>query len=74
VKGVMLRDYFAAKAMSGILAGPTNFILRGKHITYGESEVAELAYCYADAMLQWREKKKVKVDDEIVELPPNYSA
>ena len=42
-----LRDYFAAKAMQGILTDP--------EITMGALEISELSYVYADAMLKARE-------------------
>ena len=49
-KGMTLRDYFAAKAMQGLLAGtvtPTT--------VWSHDEVAETAYNVADAMLKARE-------------------
>ena len=46
--GMSLRDYFAAKAMQGILASPTD------GMTY--VEIAENSYRMADAMLKEREK------------------
>jgi hypothetical protein len=42
-----LRDYFAAKALQGILTDA--------EIAMGISEIAELAYKYADAMMKARE-------------------
>lgn len=47
-KGMSLRDYFAAKALQGLLACPE---VRGK-----VWEFVELAYQYADAMLKARQK------------------
>ena len=47
--GMTLRDYFAAKAMEGVLAGtltPTT--------VWSHDEVAETAYNMADAMLKAR--------------------
>jgi hypothetical protein len=44
---VNLRDYFAAKALQGILTDA--------EIAMGISEIAELAYKYADAMMKARE-------------------
>jgi hypothetical protein len=41
-----LRDYFAAKAMQGILTDP--------EIVMGATEIADLSYKYADAMLKAR--------------------
>ena len=49
--GMTLRDYFAAKAMQGLIErGFTEFGNR-------ESAYANLAYVYADAMLKAREQK-----------------
>jgi hypothetical protein len=42
-----LRDYFAAKAMQGILADP--------NVNMGEHKLAKWAYEMADAMLDARE-------------------
>jgi hypothetical protein len=47
--GMTLRDYFAAKALQGILTDA--------EIAMGISEIAELAYKYADAMMKAREIK-----------------
>ena len=44
--GMTLRDYFAAKAMQGILTDP--------EIVMGATEIADLSYKYADAMLKAR--------------------
>ena len=44
--GMTLRDYFAAKAMQGIVAVP--------NLVMGLDKVAEWAYQQADAMLQAR--------------------
>ena len=44
--GMTLRDYFAAKAMQGMLAASEN---------YSTSELAVYAYDVADAMLKTRE-------------------
>jgi hypothetical protein len=44
--GMTLRDYFAAKAMQGKLAGGAS----------GSDYIAMLAYEYADAMLKAREE------------------
>lgn len=51
-----LRDYFAAQAMQAILSSPVEFTLRGEKLGFGESNVAELAYTYADAMIKERNK------------------
>ncbi|MDR6421328.1 hypothetical protein J2801_003616 [Paraburkholderia phenoliruptrix] len=51
--GLSLRDYFAAKAMQGLVAasgdGATN-------VSYDDESVAKSAYELADAMLRAREK------------------
>lgn len=46
--GMTLRDYFAAKAMQGIVSDP--------NLSMGVDKVAEWAYIQADAMLEWRNK------------------
>lgn len=46
-----LRHKFAAAAMQGALACPREFKFQGESVNYGESEVARLAYAYADAMV-----------------------
>ncbi len=48
VHGMTLRDYFAAKAMQGLLAADTQF-------TMGYGGLAEMAFNQADAMLKARE-------------------
>jgi hypothetical protein len=50
-KGMTLRDYFAAKAMQGALAG---IATRAEIIRY--SDLAGLAYEVADAMMEAREE------------------
>jgi uncharacterized protein (DUF736 family) len=47
--GLSLRDYFAAKAMQGLCADPSNHKLFS-----GPDEAAENAYLIADAMLKAR--------------------
>ncbi len=48
-KGMTLRDYFASKAMQGMLVKqPDGFVLA--------SSIVELSYQFADAMLEEREK------------------
>jgi hypothetical protein len=49
LNGMSLRDYFAAKAMQGLVSDPD--------LVIDSAQVAQLAYVYADAMLQAREKK-----------------
>lgn len=48
--GMSLRDYFAAKAMQGIMAGRFPIMLEPD----AEHKVAEAAYIQADAMLEAR--------------------
>jgi hypothetical protein len=47
-KGMTLRDYFAAKAMQGMLS-------ENSGIRYPTDELAEIAYMVADEMLKARE-------------------
>jgi len=46
--GMTLRDYFAAKAMQGIVAAPD--------VCMGVDQIATWAYTQADAMLKAREQ------------------
>jgi hypothetical protein len=46
--GMTLRDYFAAKALQGIMVDP--------NVTMGADKIAEWAYMQADAMLEAREE------------------
>jgi hypothetical protein len=48
LQGMTLRDYFAAKAMQGLLFGNYDFADRNR--------IAEKAYDFADAMLKAREQ------------------
>lgn len=50
--GMTLRDYFAAEAMQGAMSGCAT---RGEVIMY--SDLAELSYEMADAMLEARKQK-----------------
>lgn len=50
--GLTIRDYFAAKAMQGALAGCAT---RGEVVDY--KELAGLSYDIADAMIAEREKE-----------------
>jgi len=45
--GMTLRDYFAAKAMQGLLAADTGF-------TLPSVQISEIAYTQADAMMEAR--------------------
>lgn len=53
-KGMTLRDYFAAKALQGMIAGTANPQAMGYPKT---DESANKAYQYADAMLSERTKQ-----------------
>jgi hypothetical protein len=50
-KGMSLRDYFAAKAMQGLLSSP---LLANIQAT--SEDLARVAYDHSDAMLKAREK------------------
>ena len=50
--GMTLRDYFAAKAMQGIISASGD---NNGHVDYHEDWVAKNAYKMADAMLKARE-------------------
>ena len=50
--GITLRDYFAAKAMQGMLANPK---LEKQILLVGKSWIEESAWKVADAMLKTRE-------------------
>jgi len=45
--GMLLRDYFAAKAMQGLLSNP--------NVTLSYDNMAEASYLQADAMMMERE-------------------
>lgn len=51
--GMTLRDYFAAKAMQGMLANPK---LEKQILEAGQSWIEESAWAVADAMLKAREQ------------------
>ena len=50
--GMTLRDYFAAKAMQGMLANPK---LQEQILKAGQSWIEESAWAVADAMLKARD-------------------
>lgn len=52
--GLELRDYFAAHAMSSILAHLENHM--EKHLDLHDEDIAKFAYRQADAMLEERER------------------
>jgi len=47
--GMSIRDYFAAKAMQGLVSDPD--------LVLDAIQTAQLSYKYADAMLQVRDKQ-----------------
>lgn len=49
-EGMSLRDYFAAKAIQGILASP--------HLKTLTDQIVKDAYCVADTMLKERDEKR----------------
>ena len=51
--GMTLRDYFAAKAMEGMLSNPK---LQEQILKSGQSWIEESAYAWADGMLKAREE------------------
>ena len=51
--GMTLRDYFAARAMQGMLANPK---LQEQILKAGQSWIEESAWAVADAMLKAREE------------------
>lgn len=59
-KGMTLRDYFAAKAMNGILESSIDWLPTGKEPDLTSLEIfkdlANDAYAIADAMLKAREQ------------------
>lgn len=52
-QGMTLRDYFAAKAMQGLLSNPK---LSEQIKKQGQSWIAESAYAWADDMLKERKQ------------------
>lgn len=55
---VLLRDYFAAKAMNAMMASPELMVVVTADQVLGENakeRISTLAYQYADAMLKARE-------------------
>ena len=60
-KGMSLRDYFAAAALKGMCAGLTRFCEDEPAKSAGiivnrPNDLSEIAYTYADAMLEERKK------------------
>ena len=50
-KGMTLRDYFAAKALQGMLAGALT-----PDSIWSQDQVSDTAYAWADSMLKAREQ------------------
>ena len=63
--GMSLRDYFAAKAMQGMLANPK---LQEQILKAGQSWIEESAWAVADAMLDVRNEKTKMLSYSIGEL------
>mgnify|MGYP003142505055 CR=1 FL=1 len=55
--GMTLRDYFAAKAMQGVLSNSNVGVTIGKHFTKENESLAITCYSMADAMLKERENQ-----------------
>jgi len=53
-EGMDLRDYFAAKAMQGLLANPK---LQEEILKMGQSWIFDSAYAMADTMMKVRENE-----------------
>lgn len=53
-EGMTLRDYFAAKAMQGLLAGNPETLLALSERTNSDGSFSDVAYKMADAMLKAR--------------------
>ena len=51
--GMTLRDYFAAAALQGLLATPVKISLGAKPVQ-DSADYSEMAYRYADAMIEAR--------------------
>lgn len=54
-QGMTLRDYFAATALQGMLAYAGDEVRGNYHTNSTPTDTAELAYRYADAMLEARQ-------------------
>lgn len=52
--GMTLRDYFAAKAMQGLLSANPETLSELIKVTKGSGSVSELSYILANAMLKAR--------------------
>jgi DNA-directed RNA polymerase alpha subunit len=63
--GMTLRDYFAAKAMQGMLANPK---LQEQILKAGQSWIEESAWAVADAMLNVKSEKTKMLSYSIGEL------
>lgn len=54
--GMTLRDYFAAKALQGLLSASNDTLNGLMAATKGSGSISKLAYYMADAMLKAREE------------------
>jgi DNA-directed RNA polymerase alpha subunit len=63
--GMSLRDYFAAKAMQGMLANPK---LQEQILKAGQSWIEESAWAVADAMLDVRNSKSKLLSCSVTDL------
>lgn len=57
-RGMTLRDYFAAKAMNGLISNPNYGIFDGKNEVH--TDTIKQCYNIADAMLKERENETSK--------------
>ena len=64
-KGMTMRDYFAAKAMQGMLANPK---LQEQILKAGQSWIEESAWAVADAMLNTRGGKNKLLSQSVATL------
>ena len=55
-KCLTIRDYFAAKAMQGLLADPNEVREAEQSVESFAEEIAKGSYIYADAMLEARKQ------------------
>lgn len=63
--GMSLRDYFAAKAMQGVISNLTSLNKDGDVVTrQGNMSIVEFAYFCADAMLAHRTNPQVKFHEK----------
>lgn len=56
IEKMLLRDYFAAKALPDLIAGYSRNQGSGPYLAASPDEISHWAYLYADAMLKAREE------------------